>query len=453
MATTQKKDEIPRTEYFETQPQKKGDKNKELMLAAGSKNGAYDAEAPDQWRYLLRHATDPLEKAMAWVKSKTTAFRHESPFCVDEHGQALVADHMAVELGWKLQTARNVLTQLQAQGRIRLQKGKRIWYCADIPKAYEEPAEDAQNGDSKSSTQSIWGSYVVDFIRSLPEEQRPGAETKLQACEEWKREFLAEGMAALRTIIERVEDTTLAEIGVPKRRLPKRRVPESNWVQLSLLAEPNFVQSTAADSVQNGNAGSYKAENGLYKPQTAEPSLYASTTTTAPAGSSTFSHHHQHSSLPEQEKRITHSKNGDDDEKNKAGKEYANGREHLKAIYLAKSGDHAPIDFLERIESILVSQGKSFEDFVSALATRQHLPNPWKNPAGLLTNLARSIFRPPTSPPQEKPKPKCPVCFADDRRGAILQDGAIVPCPKCSTPEWIAELARKIRPKTTETTG
>ena len=54
----------------------KPDKNKELMLTAGSKTGAYDIEAPDQWRWVMLHANDPLERAMAWVKSKTTAFLH-----------------------------------------------------------------------------------------------------------------------------------------------------------------------------------------------------------------------------------------------------------------------------------------------------------------------------------------------------------------------------------------
>lgn len=264
----------------------KPDKNKELMMACGSSNGAYDVEAPDQWRFVLLHVRDPHEKAMAWVKSKTTAYLHESPFCVDEHGNWVFAEHMAVDLGWKRQTARNVLGDLRSQGRIRLddsvqngKKGKRIWYCADVPMARqastddpydaedpdeEEPedhADPTSNGGCRNSVHSCGLTYVVDFIKKLSPKNRAEAKRKVDACAEWRREFMADGMAALRVIADRVEDTTLLEIGVPKKRLEKRRETKVKWVQLSLLAEPNFVQSCVTDFVQSADSTSYKPKS------------------------------------------------------------------------------------------------------------------------------------------------------------------------------------------------
>lgn len=224
----------------------KTDKNKELMLACGSKTGRYDIEAPDQWRWILMNSPDLIERTMAWVKSKTTAYLHESPHCVDEHGKALYIPHLAADLECKEQTARNALGTLQSQGRIKFEK-KRIWYCADIPQARAE-IENSENagrtkGEKKLPVQSYFFPYIVDFIKELPEKKRVAAETTLNKYLDWRREFLADGMASLRVIADKVEDTTLLEIGVPKKRLTKRRPEESKWVQLELLQEPDFVQS------------------------------------------------------------------------------------------------------------------------------------------------------------------------------------------------------------------
>jgi hypothetical protein len=242
------------------------DKNKQLMLAAGSKKGDYDPEAPDQWKWVLRHGESATEVAMAWIKSKTTAFHHDSPYCVDDQGKPLYIPHMATDLGWREQTARNILTVLESQGRARFNgsvhaaKAKRIWYCADVPQAHQEMGE--QKGNENNSVQSYLPAYVADFIEKLPAEKRPAALAKWEANVEWRREFTADGMAELRAIADRVEDTTLLEIGLPKKRLPKREKPEAavkpRWVQIKLFQEPNFVQSCVAEFVQNGNSTSYK---------------------------------------------------------------------------------------------------------------------------------------------------------------------------------------------------
>ena len=146
----------------------------------------------------------------------------------------------------------------------------------------------------------------------------------------------------------------------------------------------------------------------------------------------------------------------DDDEKPKPEDErpkpeYANARDEVKAIHYAKTGAYPTVQLLDRIEGLLVTKGRTFDDYLEVL--KPHLGNAWKNPGGFLTHMARTGFGALVSPPQEMPKPKCPTCMADNQRGAILQSGAIVPCPACSNPEWRAELTAKLNRPAKKTQG
>jgi hypothetical protein len=268
------------------------DKNKDLMLAAGSKKGDYDPESPDQWKWLLRHGEAPTEVMMAWIKSKTIAFRHDSPFCVDEHDNALYIQHAAADLGWEDQTVRNVIGTLEKQGRARLEK-KRIWYCAYIPQAHEPASgEGRKESEQTNSVQSYKPSYLAEFIEKLSPEKQRIANAKWDACLTWRREFFADGMATLRIIADRVEDTTLLEIGIPKKRLPERKRPgkqatesekpeKQKWVQVKLFAEPNFVQSCVAEFVQTANQSVQTADPTSYQPKTDFVDARASSSTAA----------------------------------------------------------------------------------------------------------------------------------------------------------------------------
>src|ERR1017187_415289 len=201
----------------------------------------------------MQHADSSTDRAMAWVKSKTTAFHHESPFCVDDHGRPLYLGHLAADMGWAERTARNVLSELQSQGRVKL-KGKRIWYCADIPQAYQEPEEQPEspetaNGRTKGerfdSVRRYFGSYVAEFIESKSEEKHLRDLGTLESWMNRKREIFADVMAAARMKTDPIEDTILVkQIGISKKRLPKRRPVEVRWVQLELLEKPDPVQST-----------------------------------------------------------------------------------------------------------------------------------------------------------------------------------------------------------------
>lgn len=233
----------------------KPDKNKQLMLDAGSTTGAYDIEAPDQWNWVMRHATDPLERAMAWVKSNTTAFRHESPFCVNDQKLPLSYRHLAADMEWADQTAKNILGELQKQGRVKL-KAKRIWYCANVPRAYEksaieteqsegeEPQKGRTIGERKYRVQSTFGAYVADSIGKLPEEKLLECLDEHEAWLPRKRRFFADLMAAGRIETDRHEDNMLLRWGIPKKRLPKRRPAEIKSVKLQMLLDLSSVQST-----------------------------------------------------------------------------------------------------------------------------------------------------------------------------------------------------------------
>ena len=132
----------------------------------------------------------------------------------------------------------------------------------------------------------------------------------------------------------------------------------------------------------------------------------------------------------------------DDDEKPKP--EYASARDEVKAIYHAKTGTYPTVQLLDRIEGINTSKGETWDSYLGIL--KPHLGGNWDIPGAFLTWLAKTGFEPLASPPQEKPKPKCPRCHSDNQRGAILLNDEIVPCPDCSTSaEWRDELAGKMK--------
>jgi hypothetical protein len=234
--------------------------NKELMIACGSASGSYDPESPDQTRWTLQNG-EGEEKALAWVKM--TSLHRRSPFCVNEAGQVVWLDSMAADNGWTLRTAENYAYKLNSQGRIRL-KGKRIWYRADAT----VDSNGRINGEETDSVQShnvrplfAFPSYVVEHIERLPEEQREAAARKYATYMEWDRAGLANTVAAWRAISAPFEDNILREIGMEKKRLPKRRSQETGVIQLQLLEIPAFVQTNGHASVYNGENGHVQSEN------------------------------------------------------------------------------------------------------------------------------------------------------------------------------------------------
>ena len=134
-------------------------------------------------------------------------------------------------------------------------------------------------------------------------------------------------------------------------------------------------------------------------------------------------------------------KSSDDDETANPKREYASAADEVKAIYHAKTGENPTVKLMGMIEATIWGRGKTFDDYLSLL--RPHLGNTWKNPPGFLLHMAKTGFNVATTAPLDKPKPRCSVCQSSNGHGAILQDGNIAACPKCSSPEWREELRKK----------
>jgi hypothetical protein len=243
--------------------------NKALMIAMGSKTGRYDPEPPDQWRYEYAHGV-PKARVIAWVKSKTTGhkeFDGRSPFCISEHGTPLTLKHMADDLGWTLKTAQNVAGEVHAEGRIRLEKGGRIFFCADVA----VPQRKKEDDDPNSPIHGSWSTYIVDSIRNLSPEKRAFFEENGPAFLTWKENLLADAMASVRIVIERVEDTMLRQMGIVKKRIKKTSKVRGKFLQLTLFSAPEFVYgmdtNPLAEFVQNGKSGLHSAETASHKPE------------------------------------------------------------------------------------------------------------------------------------------------------------------------------------------
>ena len=126
---------------------------------------------------------------------------------------------------------------------------------------------------------------------------------------------------------------------------------------------------------------------------------------------------------------------------------YASAKEEIKAIYCAKTGEgQFPSALLmEHLELLLIRNNLTWEIFYEALLP--HVPNTWRNPAGFLVYFAKNLRLQiqQVSPPREAPKPKCPTCGCNNRRGALPDGhGLFIACPDCSDPEWRAQLQQVI---------
>lgn len=132
----------------------------------------------------------------------------------------------------------------------------------------------------------------------------------------------------------------------------------------------------------------------------------------------------------------------------------------LKALVAAKShnGQRLRKPDLEQIEESLEEHNATIADLIEMLTDQGHVWNRWKNPIGLVKDKARQykaqnantyVPKPYNAPrehaarPESKPEPaKCPDCFCEQGKGAVLEGDFFAPC-KCATPEFADYLARK----------
>lgn len=233
---------------------------KKLMQDMGSKTGAFNPEPPDHLTWRVNHSNSDVERCVAIVEAHCITVGHMSAWATDEQGKPLAVRHIASIAGWKEQTARNVLKEAEDQGRIRLEKAHRngngsgdgrgeqivkIWLCADVPQARERRT----TGEEDHCVQSGLPDYVVEFIENLKPDRRETFKARYTLYLGWKDKLFADGMAALRAVDQQAEDTIFSEFGGNKKRIAKRRDPDSDQIRIELLKPPEFVQSWTTPSL------------------------------------------------------------------------------------------------------------------------------------------------------------------------------------------------------------
>jgi hypothetical protein len=283
------------------------DRNTQLMKAMGSKSGRYDPEPPDQWRWYLKHGTLD-DRFMACMKAHTIALGHGSPYATDEHGNSIYIEHFAIELGWSLITTREVVYRLHEQGRIRLErKAKKIWLCAEV--APQKPAENGDHGRTEGErfiavqTETVRrlfanSPYLIDSIMQLPEDKRASLIEEYETVERRAKGAIADAVAAVRAVIDPIEDSIFQRYGIEKKRLPQRREPITGVVQLSLLKElTEFVRDGIPPTLYAGENGVCTVEK---KVGTNGASLFTSDTDSDKAGGQAISviEHQKTDSVP-----------------------------------------------------------------------------------------------------------------------------------------------------------
>lgn len=114
--------------------------------------------------------------------------------------------------------------------------------------------------------------------------------------------------------------------------------------------------------------------------------------------------------------------------------EYASGKDELKALYFAKTGEHFRVADLDAIESILFGAGVSWEAFVADVRCHS-----WRDRAKKFRTLNRKSNAPITAEEAAEKAYKCQHCGSAVRGvGAVPgPNGKPVPC-SCASPDWIA---------------
>ena len=118
----------------------------------------YDGFPPDHYLFQGRHAKTAREKTMAWAYMGTIALGRNSPFVVDEYGNARDVEDLAVFYSWGIKMAEGELLSAERDGllhrdapivgKTRGQVKRRIWISAKVALAHADSKGDTENGES-----------------------------------------------------------------------------------------------------------------------------------------------------------------------------------------------------------------------------------------------------------------------------------------------------------------
>jgi hypothetical protein len=233
--------------------------NAELMRLMGSKKGG-DPIPPDQYLCFLT-SKDPRQRALAWVRSKTIRHKHRSPFCVDEQGKVITLSHMALDFGWDLGFASRIMSQLEAMKLVAKDGLGRICLCGEVPDLIDQ-----RELDPLDCTVNL-PPYIQLQINNLTPVRRAAFERKWKAFSDFTEAVKRDAIAAARSASAPFESRLFAEFDLRKKPGKKsRNGDQPMFVQLTLLAEPDYDEQSTDDSVQPPDANSYSDETASAQP-------------------------------------------------------------------------------------------------------------------------------------------------------------------------------------------
>jgi len=248
----------------------------DLMKEMGSPHG-FDPIPPSQYLYFLDDP-DPVQSAVAWVRSKTIRRGHRRNYAVDQQGNQLTIQDFANERyngDWA--NANRAFEAAAAQKLVARDGEGKLYLCGNVPsRSTQLKGIKKQQDTEMSPVCANWSEtlrilveekpYLRPEVENLPEEKARDFDARYQEYERWAKQLRADADAAIRAIQEQEAARLFGEFGLQLRNGKKRRpAPESLEVQLLLW--PNYSAQTGSahagiDSAQSQDSGSRKAQNG-----------------------------------------------------------------------------------------------------------------------------------------------------------------------------------------------
>lgn len=232
--------------------------NKQLMEHMGSDKGS-DPIPPDQYLYFLNDS-DPRQRMLAFVRSKTIRHGHRCRYCVDEHGQPIILEQVAAHFSWTMKYARAIWLELENEGLVFEVEGRlHLSGKVTLP-----PDPEKCNPTEKGFCTESFADYLTHQIEQLEPDVRAKFDRDYQTYSRYERKVKAEAVALARSLLEPRQAQFFARFGIDVKHYKKRRNGEGKemlkveWAELP----DEFVQILQTDSVQTEIPNSYNAKNG-----------------------------------------------------------------------------------------------------------------------------------------------------------------------------------------------
>lgn len=218
--------------------------NDKLMRAMGSKVGS-DPIPPSQYLFFLDEDQPPLQRLLAWVRSKTIRYRYQqngrgdgrSPFCVNDKGKTLGLADLARDLGWPLANASHHWKDAETLGLVRREE-KRLLLCGEVPQI-----DRSQPKTEVVCTNNLDPATLLK-IQGWPKSRQAEFFALWQPAQEFRAKLAAQAIAQARDTCDGIDDSIRRRFELDKKRMEKRRPAEPVAVPLPLI---EFVQTTSID--------------------------------------------------------------------------------------------------------------------------------------------------------------------------------------------------------------